>query len=279
MSASLTDKITDTRNATRPNSARVSSGRSGGGATLVCDNLTGWPTASKVHFVTYKIDSSSNPVPGTQLDCYGIVSGNNIGSFTVVDGTDTGNAVNDVVEMLPTAAWGQDLSDALMVSHNRNGSLKVGAVDVAAVLASNVVTTAKILDANVTTAKIADGNVTGDKLLNYKTQRQNDTTNITEATAVIQTGWGVIVPGTFAVASETVTFPVAFTNKPIVTVSFGGDATSATTYGSGGFTIKKASGAAIAISNTNFGAYVFTLDGSNWSAGNAVFYQWIAIGI
>lgn len=119
--ADVLDKITDVRNAARPNSARVSSGRSAGGSTLSCDNLTGWPTASKVHFVTYQIDSNSNPVAGTQLDCYGIRSGNDITNFTVVDGTDSGNAVNDVVEMLPTAAWGQDLADALTAEHDRQG--------------------------------------------------------------------------------------------------------------------------------------------------------------
>lgn len=120
--ASITDKITDVRNAARPNSARVSAPRSSGGATLTCDNLTGWPTASKVHFVTYKIDANSDPIAGTQLDCYGIVSGSSIGSFTVVDGTDTGHAVNDVVEMLPTAAWGQDLADAMTSQHSRTGA-------------------------------------------------------------------------------------------------------------------------------------------------------------
>jgi len=122
MSASTSDKITDVRNAARPNSARASAPRSAGGTTLSCDNLTGWPTASKVHFVTYQIDSLSNPVAGTQLDCYGIVSGNSIGSITVVDGTDTGNSVNDVVEMLPTAAWGQDLTDGLTAEHARTGA-------------------------------------------------------------------------------------------------------------------------------------------------------------
>lgn len=120
--ANITDKLTDTRNAARPNSAKVTSPRSAGGSTLVCDNLTGWPTASKVHFVTYKIDSTSKVVAGSQLDCYGIVSGNSITSFTVVDGTDVGHAVNDVVEMLPTAAWGQDLIDALLAQHSRVGA-------------------------------------------------------------------------------------------------------------------------------------------------------------
>lgn len=122
--ADTTDKITDTRNAGRPNTARVSSSRSAGGATLACDDLTGWATASKVHFVTYEVDSNGDIVAGSQLDCSGIVSGNNITSMTVIDGTDNGNAVNDVVEMLPTSAWGQDLADALTEEHNRTGTHK-----------------------------------------------------------------------------------------------------------------------------------------------------------
>lgn len=126
MSAAITDKITDVRNAARPNSARATGTRAAAGVSLACDNLAGWPTASKVHFVTYQVNSSSNPVAGTQLDCSGIVSGNTIGSFTVIDGTDLGNAVGDYVEMIPTAAWGQDLSDALTSTHNRSGGLKSG---------------------------------------------------------------------------------------------------------------------------------------------------------
>lgn len=123
MSAATSDKITDVRNAARPNSARATGTRSSGAASLACDNLAGWPdnTKSKVHFVTYQIDSNSNPVAGTQLDCYGIVSGNSINSFTVVDGTDNGNSVGDVVEMLPTAAWAQDLAEALTAEHDRQG--------------------------------------------------------------------------------------------------------------------------------------------------------------
>lgn len=125
MSASVNDRITDTRNGARPNSARATGTRAAGATSLACDSLSGWPTASKVHFVTYQIDTSSNPVSGTQLDCYGIVSGNSITSFTVVDGTDNGNSANDVVEMLPTAAWGQGLSDGILTQHNRDGTHSV----------------------------------------------------------------------------------------------------------------------------------------------------------
>lgn len=121
MAASINDKITDVRNTARPNSARVQTARSTGGTNLACDNLTGWPTASKVHFVTYQIDTNSNPIGNSQLDCSGIVSGSTITNLTVIDGTDAGNSVGDVVEMLPTAAWGQDLADALTVGHERTG--------------------------------------------------------------------------------------------------------------------------------------------------------------
>lgn len=124
MSASTGDKIVDVRNAARPNSTTVFSPRAAAGNTLSCTLLTGWPIASKVHFVTYQIDSSSNPIAGTQLDCSGIVSGNTITSFSVIDGNDTGNSIGDVVEMLPTAAWAQDLADALTASHNRDGTPK-----------------------------------------------------------------------------------------------------------------------------------------------------------
>ena len=124
--ADITDKITDVRNAARPNSARVTVARTTAATDLECNDLTGWPTASKVHFVTYQIDTNNDPIGGTQLDCSGIVSGSTITSVTVIDGTDNGNAVGEVVEMLPTAAWGQDLSDALMVAHDRTGAPKSG---------------------------------------------------------------------------------------------------------------------------------------------------------
>lgn len=122
MAASVNDKLTDTRNSARPVTTTVTSTRSAGGTTLSCQSLTGWPTASKVHFVTYQLNSSGEVVANSQLDCYGIVSGSDITNFTVVDGTDGGNSVGDYVEMLPTAAWGQGLSDWGNTEHNRDGT-------------------------------------------------------------------------------------------------------------------------------------------------------------
>lgn len=136
--AATSDKITDTRNSARPVTTTVTSTRSAGGTTLSCQSLTGWPTASKVHFVTYQLNSSGEVVANSQLDCYGIVSGSDITSLTVVDGTDGGNSVGDYVEMLPTAAWGQDLADALTVAHDRTGAHKSGATYTAPVFSGAV---------------------------------------------------------------------------------------------------------------------------------------------
>jgi microcystin-dependent protein len=120
--ASLTDKITDTRNSGRPVSTTVTSARNPAGTYLECGSTTGWPTVSKVHFVTYKIDSNNKQIANTQQDCVGIVSGNAITQMTVIDGADIGNEIGDIVEMLPTAAWGQDLAEALTEEHDRDGT-------------------------------------------------------------------------------------------------------------------------------------------------------------
>lgn len=151
--ASLTDKITDVRNGSRPGTATVTVARSIAGTVLSCNDLSGWPTDSKVHFVTYQIDTNNDPIAGTQLDCSGIVSGSTITQLTVHDGTDGGSSIGDIVEMLPTAMWAQDLADALTESHERDGTLK-----------DDIVTTAKILNSAVTTAKLA-GSITSDKII------------------------------------------------------------------------------------------------------------------
>lgn len=119
--ADPSDLITDVRNSARPNSARVTTARDPDASNLACNDLTGWPTTSKVHFVTYQIDTNNNPIGTSQLDCSGIVSGNTITEVQVLDGIDGGCAIGDVVEMLPTASWGQDLAEALTAEHDRLG--------------------------------------------------------------------------------------------------------------------------------------------------------------
>ena len=154
MPAAITDKFADTYNAANPNVARVTSTRSAAGTSLSCDNLSGWPTGTVVHFSTYRLNTSNAVVAGTQIDWVGIVSGSTIGSLTRITGaTDNGSAVGDVVEMNPTAKWASNLVNGILVGHNQDGTH-----------ATNSITTANITDSNVTTAKIADGAVTNAKL-------------------------------------------------------------------------------------------------------------------
>lgn len=131
--------------------------------------------------------------------------------------------------------------------------------------------------ASAVASNLPAGSITGASIANYKIARQNDTTNISESTAKILTGWGVIVPGAVTTASETVTFSSVFTSAPIVVLTYGGDNASATTYGSGVIAANVATATAHTITASSFIARIQSTGGA-WAAGNTVFYQWIAIG-
>ena len=123
--ALITDKITEVANGQNPVATTVTSPRVGGGTTLATANLAGWPTNTAVHFATYKIDGAGAKVAGTQIDWKGIVSGTNINSLTRKAGaSDGGSAVGDVVMMMPTAYWGQELAEALELEHTNTGTHK-----------------------------------------------------------------------------------------------------------------------------------------------------------
>lgn len=154
--ASITDKITETQNGQNPRSATVTGPRSIGGLTLGCDSLTGWPTNTAIHFATYQKDSSNNKIAGTQVDWKGVVSGANINTLTRQGGaSDTGNGVGDIVEMMPTNAWGQDLASGLEQTLNSDGTLRTG-----------IVTSSKIADGTVTGTDIASETITSANILN-----------------------------------------------------------------------------------------------------------------
>jgi len=122
MAATITDKFSKVSTGVRPLTTTVDGTRATSGATLTCADLTGWDTDTAVHGVTYKVDGQGAIVAGSQLDFKGIVSGNTITNFTVTGGTDAGNAVGDIVQATPTAAWAKDLADGLVAEHNEDGT-------------------------------------------------------------------------------------------------------------------------------------------------------------
>lgn len=113
-----------------------------------------------------------------------------------------------VVDYVTSTAIGM-ISKGILVHADQDGTLKAGAVDVAAVLADNVVTTAKINNDAVTGAKSTVFPVT--------TDRQDIAANSTASDPHIQYGW-TYVTGDAANLREaiTITFPVAYDSAPVV---------------------------------------------------------------
>lgn len=93
-------------------------------------------------------------------------------------------------------------------------------------------------------------------------------------------GWGVITPGAVNTGAQATAYGISFTSAPYVTVIYGGDNASLTTYGSGGVNIKDMATSMVhSITTTQFSVRFISRDASNWSAGNTIFYQWTASGI
>lgn len=142
--------------------ATVQSVRSPLATTLVVDTVQGINT--KFHATMGTPHTFVDPVTSetitviseaSAVDFQGHVDGGNLEIDTIAPGfTDNGSAVSDIVIIKPTTQWADQVATVLNVAHDDDGTLKAGAVDNAAVLASNVVETPKIKDANVTATKI-----------------------------------------------------------------------------------------------------------------------------
>jgi hypothetical protein len=109
--------------------------------------------------------------------------------------------------------------------------------------------------------------------------RQDDTTNTSYGAGLkVYSGWGVIaISNGTTTYNETVTFPAAFTNKPIVIVAPGGDNTTNSGYGSGDNIISGSwTAKAVSITNSTFKSYLIS---TAVGANGYVWYQWIAVGV
>lgn len=138
----------------------VKTARLAAATTLECFDLSNCNEDTPVYFMTYTktVDPVTEEVTisnQTGWKALANVSSNTFTNLTLAPGyTDVGNSAGDFVELMPTSQWADDLVDGLLVSLDQDGTLKAGAVDNAAALASNVVTTAKIADSAVTSEKL-----------------------------------------------------------------------------------------------------------------------------
>lgn len=145
MAASISDLFNEPTTTTRPNPATTTAVKTNGASSVTVDSTDGWATATAVHFTMYEVDADNEKVANTQVDYKGIVnSSTTINNLTVTAGTDREFPIGSKVICAPTAAWGDDLVEGLLVSHDQDGTLKAGAVDVAAVVADGILTEAKM---------------------------------------------------------------------------------------------------------------------------------------
>lgn len=149
-------------------------GKSIGAGSINIGSGANWPTDTGVIFSIRKVKLEggvSKLVDGTYTVWRGTISGNVVSSLTLVSGTDQAYSAGQDTQVYISVSAEQHNSmvNGILVHADQDGTLKANAVDVAAVLAANVVETAKIKDAAVTTAKIADANITPVKVTNpYK---------------------------------------------------------------------------------------------------------------
>lgn len=261
----------------------ASPGYTTGDTSINVASTTNWPADTGVTFAIDEVDSNGLRVSGTYNVFRGkVAGGTQIDEVVYVGGDANRNysaGVTTRVYILVSSFRDNRFTDGILEEHNQDGTH--GDVNADSVTTGDLsVSGAVSLPAgSLETADYGDGTVTGEKIANYKIVRQNNTSNSTENTARILTGWGVIAVGGVATGTEVVTFNSAFTSIPIVTLTYGGDHASSTTYGSGGINLKQAFGGAILLTTTTFTAYIRSADGSNWPGGAQVFYQWTAIGV
>lgn len=276
--ASVSDKITKVKDGSNPNVARVVTPRPANSDTLSVDSLTGWTEDTAVHFMTYRVDSTGKVVPGSQKDWKGMANkatGQIISLQIQNNAIDDGNLVGDIVQAGPTASWAQDLAEAILESHNSDGSLKKGAVG-----AEN------IAKDSITKDALKDGSITADKI-DFTTMpiaekvkvKRNDTT--TDKPVNVQCGCArILVSANASEAIANIQFPKQFKSGtfPVVVCTFAGytpnsgDAWTDTPLDTWG----GASMSALKITNSSFKATIRRFDGA-WLNG-VYYFNWIAIG-
>jgi hypothetical protein len=160
----MADKLRKASSVGVANVATVASTRGVGETTLSVSagGLLNWATATSVDFTVYTL---VNGVVTDKSEWTGTADVDNdlITDMELTNGTDTGNAADDVVICVETAAWVNDLIDTLLTNFNQTGNLKADVVAASNII-NAAVTTVKLADSAVTEVKLGTGAVTNAKI-------------------------------------------------------------------------------------------------------------------
>lgn len=203
-----------------------------GATTVPLNSIAGYANGEVAVFVVDPSDATKKQTFTGTIDTAGI----QVTGVVWTAGTNQAHSGGATVVDYATATHISMMTKGILVHADQDGTLKAGAVDNAAVLASDVVTTPKILDANVTTAKIADnavttakiadGSVTPAKMLGVDIFSYQNSISGTAPVAgtgqfYMQAGTSVIT--TNASGDGTVTFSTAFPAGLLTVVACDGD--------------------------------------------------------
>ena len=137
-----------------------------GATSITVNSIEGWHTGTgsddEVPFVIYAVKPTGEIVAGSQSSWMGVVSrsSSTINNLRLTGGQDQIYPVGSKVVATSTAAWANELAEALLVSHNPDGSLKTQDVP------NNSIDGAKLKDGTVDGAKIKDGSIEPGKIKN-----------------------------------------------------------------------------------------------------------------
>lgn len=161
MPASITDKNIKQGNGTQPLPTQLSAQKNSGASTASLVVATGWDTTTAKHLRMFqtKIVNGVTVPDQTTLSYYkATLSGTTLSNLLLIwsaTGSDQTYPAGSTVDLSVTSGMIDDLYALIAAHANQDGTLITGAVSSAAILASDVVTTAKILNVNVTNAKLA----------------------------------------------------------------------------------------------------------------------------
>lgn len=158
-----------------------------GNTSINVGSTTNWPTTTGVTFAIDTIDSNGLRVAGTYNTFRGTVNtATQITNVTYVGGDANQNysaGSTTRVYILAQSDWANRMVDGILVSHDQDGTLKAGAVDVTAVVADAIITRAKLASAYAT--EVTTGWLSGDlPAISSVTANGNRSYDITFASTV-----------------------------------------------------------------------------------------------
>ena len=147
----------------RPQVARLTEPHTAGSGIFTCEALSGW--AGECSFVIYEVDSSGNPISGSETDWIGTKNNRNLENLEITAGVDRDYPVDRTYLVATETAGGRNkLIQGLKNTLNDDGTLKAGVVDLSKIPDGSV-TANKIAHNSINNDKIADNSLDGRKLL------------------------------------------------------------------------------------------------------------------